>query len=385
MAQADSNKTNVLYAREATWGASVNVSTLNVYQTRITGTTMSHDKTTVLSEELRSDRMRADYMEVGVNAGGDFTFELIVDEMLPLFEGLAQSSAVLSSTTQAFTVTASVIAGADGWTNNLTVGQWIRVSTTQTVALNSQVYEIAALTSTTATITGGTLVASTITMNVTGKRIKNGTTEQSFVVVQEFENINQVVYFTGMEVSQMAMNVAYQAVVTGTFSFVGKQGFASAVASTPVSSVAASATTNTPMNATSNVGTIKEAGASLSTPLRAVNFTINNNLEPRLAIGNKPAIGIRSGTCDVSGTIEAYFEDLALLKKFINHNNTSLTFRFTNPGTTLGRMMIWTFPRIFFGAGSPTAPGINQDVILNLDFTAVRDSTTNCMFQIDII
>lgn len=383
MPQADSNKTNILYARESSWGATVGVSTLSVYQTRITGTTMAHEKTTVLSEELRSDRMRADYMEVGVNAGGDFNFELIVDEMLPLFEGLAQSSAVLSSSVQAFTVAASTITGADGWTNNLAVGQWIRVSTTQTTALNNQVYEISAKTSTAVTITGGTLVASTITMSVTGKRIRNGVTEQSFVVVQEHEDISQVMYFTGMEVSQLSLNVASQAIVNGTFSFVGKQGYASAIASTPVSTVAASATTNIPLNATSNVGTLREAGATLATPLRAINFTINNNLAPRNAVANKPAIGIRSGTVDISGTIEAYFEDLALLKKFINHTGTSLTFRFTNPTTS--KCMIWTFPRIFFGAGSPTAPGVNQDVMLNLDFTAVRDDTTNCMFQIDII
>lgn len=383
MAQADSNKTNIMYAREASWGATVGVSSLSAYQTRITGTTLSHEKQTVLSEELRSDRMRADYMEVGIAASGDFNFELIVDEMLPLFEGLAMASAIVSSTTQAFTVTASAITGADGWTNNLSVGQWIRVSTTQTVALNNTVYEISAKTSTAVTITGGTLLASTITMNVTGRRIKNGVTEQSFVVVQEHEDIGQVMYFTGMEVSQLSLNVASQAIVNGTFSFIGKQGYASAIASTPVSAVAASATTNIPLNATSNVGTLREAGTALATPLRAINFTINNNLAARNAVANKPAIGIRSGTCDVSGTIEAYFEDLALLKKFIAHSNTSLSFRFNNPGG--GKSMIWTFPRIFFGAGSPTAPGINQDVILNLDFTAVRDDTTNCMFQIDVI
>jgi hypothetical protein len=99
-------------------------------------------------------------------------------------------------------------------------------------------------------------------------------------------------------------------------------------------------------------------------------------------VANRAAIGIMEGTVDITGTIEAYFEDLALYEKFEDHTASSLSFRFTDAG---GNVLIVTLPRLFFARGPVFASGINTDVMVPLEFQAVRDPTLDCEIQIDAL
>ena len=84
----------------------------------------------------------------------------------------------------------------------------------------------------------------------------------------------------------------------------------------------------------------------------------------------------------IEGTMQAYFEDLTLLNKFYNHTSSSFSMRLTDAG---GKVMIVTFPKLYYADGNPPASGINTDVLLPLKFQAIYDATTACQIQIDVL
>lgn len=72
---ADSNRARLRYTKEDdnAWGTTP--STGKTRELRYTGSTINANKQTVVSEEIRADRMTADYIEVGANSAGDFNIE----------------------------------------------------------------------------------------------------------------------------------------------------------------------------------------------------------------------------------------------------------------------------------------------------------------------
>lgn len=72
----DASRAQVLIAPETVWGETPpsNAATTRL---RITSESLGHRPTTVLSEEIRSDRQRTDLALTGVEAGGDLNMEMI--------------------------------------------------------------------------------------------------------------------------------------------------------------------------------------------------------------------------------------------------------------------------------------------------------------------
>jgi len=379
MAQATGNKAALRFSAESTWGETPSGPAMT--EIRFTSESLRHRKQTITSQEVRSDRMRADILEVGQSSDGDIAFELSYGDWEAFFEGAFASTITSSLVTDAsVTVSASTITGPTG--TNFTVfkaGQYIRLSGASAAANADVVAKISSLTSTVLTITGTTLTSEVTSATVNGRMLRNGTTEKSYLIEENFSDITAVKYFTGMEPSQMQINVQAQQIVTGVFSFVGKGG---ATASVTIASSVASATNNVPMTAAVNVGNIFENNVALATNLTGLQVTMNGNLRQQPAVGSKPAIGIGQGGYDVTGTLTAYFEDISLYQKMINHTVTSLSVRFED---TDGNIMVLTIPSDYYSEGDPVVTGIDTDVFLPLTFAARRDSTTDTMLQLDFL
>jgi hypothetical protein len=354
-------------------------------QLPINSESLAHAKQTVVSNRLRSDRMRDTLAEVGVQAEGDIGFELSFTDFDKILEGALGNSFVSSTTGALTTIDASTTddsynrAAGSFVTDGFVVGQYVKVSGFVNSA-NNGIHKVTAVTATKLSVSENlTTEAAGPSVTIIGKRLRNGTTQKSYLIEKRFEDLTQYISFRGMKVNTLSLNVASQEIVGGNVTFLGKQGYASG-SSVPGSSSGYS--TNSVLNATSNVGTLTEGGASLTTAIKSIQMQLNNNLRARLAVSNKSAIGVSEGTVDITGTLEAYFEDLTLYNKFVNHTSSSLSFRFTDEA---GNVLIFTLPRLYFAEGNPMAPGINQDVMLPLAFTAVRDATTNCEIQIDAL
>jgi hypothetical protein len=124
------------------------------------------------------------------------------------------------------------------------------------------------------------------------------------------------------------------------------------------------------LNGTSNLGTIQGSAGTFQDKMRVLAFSINNNLRGKDALGEEGNFEIGLGTFSVTGNISAYFADNTLYQALIDHDDNALAFTLQDSD---GNVIAFTFPRIKWGAGNPNATAINTDIMLDIDFTAIRD------------
>lgn len=220
--------------------------------------------------------------------------------------------------------------------------------------------------------------------------IRNGVTEKSYSIQQAYLANGQFLYMRGMEVSSMSFSMESQSIMTGTVNLMGKDGqyvadsftgdmsFSDgdvAVTSGELSGATyAAASATDVLNTSSNVGRIAENGTPVSGPnfIASAQFTVENNLRLKNAIGNLGAIGIGAGTCNISGSLNTYFGDTTLLTKVLQNTATSLDFRV---GRSDGGTMVFDFPRVKLSSGTTPVTGINTDVMSDIGFQAIRHPT----------
>ena len=378
MAQSETNRAKVRYSRETAWGETVNGPATT--ELRITSEGLQHEKQTVVSQEIRSDRQRADVLEVGQAASGPVNFELSWSDFETFFETALRGAivstveAVVSTTFTSTTITGAV--GADY--TPFEVGQWFRINANG-YARDNAVARVVSRSSTVITFTGTTLVAGVASCNVVGRTLKNGTTKSSFFIETDFDDLTAVKYFNGARIDSMALNIQSAQIVTGVFNFQAKRGF---TASTSQASTTASAGSNTPLTAAVNVLTLRENDTLLSPGVAGITINLANNMRQRPQVGSKTTANPGDGGIDITGQLNAFFEDISLYNKMIGHTASDLTIPLKDANNN---QIIISIPAIHFAAGDPTIPGQDQDVFLPLDFLGFRDSVTNTTIRIDFL
>lgn len=383
MAFSDSNFGRVAYIPEVTFGTTPATPTMQI--ARITSSDFAATKDTVLSDELRSDRMVSTVTEVAASSGGTLNFELSLGTTFQDFIEAAlcgtwstdvNFTGAVTFATPANTITDDATSGAF---TNVVVGQWIYI-TDAVDTVNNGWHKVTAKASANEITVATSLAAeSADTVTIKGKYVRNGTTKRSFSIEQAFTDINQFFIFKGQRLSSMALNVSSGAIITGSFAFMGT---AADRAGTTYANAITSATTTDVVNATSNVGSVVEGGATLTTALQSISLNVDNALRNQPAIANKYPAGIGYGRQTVSGSITAYFVDGTLYDKFLDHTSSSLSFDVSDAA---GNRLRITLPKVYFQTDAPAPGGIDQDVTESIEFTAVYDSTTNCQIQIDVI
>jgi len=193
---------------------------------------------------------------------------------------------------------------------------------------------------------------------------------QSFEVGFEDFSPVQFLQFKGMRISQWDMNFEFGQPATGSFAFAGNFAGDSTTSLVGAGSTTAATTTDV-MNATSDVSNMQIDGAGTSICFQSINFSLNNNLRPKECIGSAAPSDQLYGSASITGSVNAYFEDISFYNKLINNTAISLSWDVSDGSTT------YTFflPKIKFSSGSPDATGKDTDVFLNMDFTALYDAT----------
>jgi len=384
MPQAESNRVDVRISSETTWNETP--STPTMASLPYTSESLTYEKRTVRSNIVRSDRLTDDVIEVGAGSSGDINIEYKFIE----FENLMLAALGANAwDTTTFTGTANLdFAASGGGTQVLTapastwdtydVGAYVRVSGAN--ANNNGVFRITAKTSTTLTVNNATGTSQLGTSaTVLQKMARTGTTKKSFLLEKQFGDIDEYVSFRGMRVGTWAMNLEAEQIITGSFGFVGAGAF---TATNTISGSVTPAGSLSVCSATANVGRIEEDGVALATKIKAIRFNLNANPRQLTAVGSKYPIGINLGSFDITGTVEAYFEDLVLLDKLINHEDSSLVMEIDSPEDD---RTIITVSNLKFSTGFPVGAGLNQDVMIALDFIGKRDATSNAMVQVDVL
>ena len=383
MAKAEANRVGLYFHKETAWAETP--ATPNMIELPYTGEALVHRKDTISSNTIRADRNTDTLAEVGAGGEGDVNYELRNSDYLPLIE--AALGNVFATATETgggnagdFQFTGNTIVGPSTWTDDFEIGQYVKIAGSAS-NLNDGIRKITNLSAAVMTLDGTAFTSQdSSTAVVTGKMARNGVTKMSFLLEKRFLDISKFQYFKGMRVGQMRMNVTSKQVITGAFTFMGSEGIPSATSIGHATSTAKSS--DQIINATTNVGTVMEGGSALTTGIRSIDFTVNNNLRALDGIGSRGPLDINQGSMMIEGTMEAYFEDLALLNKFYNHTASSFSMRLTDAG---GKVMIVTFPRLYYSEGNPPASGINTDVMLPMKFQAIYDSVTACQIQVDIL
>lgn len=386
MAQAESNRVDIRFSEETAWAETP--STPVMASLPYTSESLTYEKRTVRSNIVRADRLTDDVAEVGAGSSGDINFEYKFGDFDLLILGALGANAWNTATFTGAGGNLDIAASAGGnqvatgpastWDGYL-VGGYIRVSGAS--AQNNGVFRVVSKTSTTITYNNatGVLQDNADGATIAQKTARTGTTKKSFLFEKNFGDITQFITHRGMRVGSWAMNVEAEQIVTGTFGFMGERAVR---AGTTVSGSVTPASSNPIVTATANMGRLEEGGAALTTKVRRINFNLNANPRQLSAVANKYPIGINLGSFEITGTVEAYFEDATMLDKMINHSSSSLVFEFDDADDN---RTIITVTNLKFTTGWPVGAGLNQDVMLAMDFTAINDSVTSSMMQVDVL
>ena len=195
--------------------------------------------------------------------------------------------------------------------------------------------------------------------------LKAGTTVRSFSIEDRALDIAQYRIFTGCMVNTFSLSVAPNAIATATFGIVGKN---MAISGTSVDPATTAASGNAPFD--SFTGTITEGGSAIAI-VTSLDMTLENNLNPTFIIGSALTPQMEYGQCRVTGTMQVYFQDAALINRFINETASSLSFALTD-GTTNGTYT-FNIPSIkYTGADVPVAG--TQSRLISMPFTGTYNA-----------
>lgn len=193
--------------------------------------------------------------------------------------------------------------------------------------------------------------------------LKTGTDQSSFTFERAFNDIGQYQHFTGCVMDEMTLSLQPQSLVTGRFSVRGKS---MTQTDSPLDASIDAGSTNRPMD--SYTGALKEGGFSLAL-VAGLDLKIENGAEQVFVLGEETANGSIAGRSRVSGELTAYFEDAALINKFIDKTNSSLEVSLSGEGGSYDILL----PNILYtGADAPVRG--DKVVTLSLPFVALYDA-----------
>ena len=203
--------------------------------------------------------------------------------------------------------------------------------------------------------------------------LDTGTTVKSFTVEDGALDITQFRVFTGCMVNTMQMSIAPNQMTTATFGIMGKNMTQSA---TPLDASLTPASTNEPFDSFS--GAINEAGSPIAY-VNSIDFTLNNNLNPTFALGAVATPQMEFGMSTLEGTMTVFYQDAALITKFLNETESSLSIVLDDRVAGLNYTLL--MPRIKInGAAVPVASPASR--LLTIPFVALRDSSTGTQLRI---
>jgi hypothetical protein len=198
--------------------------------------------------------------------------------------------------------------------------------------------------------------------------LKVGTTPKFFSIEDYAADIDQARLFTGMAVSSMGISLAPNQMVTTTFGMVGKDMTIGAVEKTQDAASGAA-----PFDAYSGDIAIGNVGSSTASGIvTGLDFTLTNSFAPTFVIGDDSAPSLEYGRAEVEGTLTAYFEDAALITRFLSEVESELEVSVNDP--TGANAYTFLFPRIKINSADVGVDGPTSRII-NMSFVALYDAT----------
>ena len=385
MPNASSSLEQLTYIKEVTFGVTPVAG--NRKALRMTGETLDFQITKEMSKEINSTRTISSMIPVDASASGGFQAEPSYNEYDDFLESTLQSTytvfgtagisgAVSSITFTATTLTAGVAtAGADSWAT-LQLGQWFRV-TAPSNANDGKVLRVSTSVAPTTTIitldasTPATIGGPIAACKIATSRLTHGTTQTSFSIQRSNPDVTQFMAFTGMTPSKMDFSVESGGLSSLSFDFMGKSAVNSASDLLP-GTTAASKTYDIHSGVSGSVCQLWEGGLPITgTFVKSLSLSYDNALRAQTALCTLGAIGIGSGTIQISGNLSVYFADATLFTKFKNNTNSSIIFSSVDGA---GNGYIFTIPVANISSWKTNSSAKDQDLMVDIQFTGLRDA-----------
>lgn len=212
------------------------------------------------------------------------------------------------------------------------------------------------------------LIESAMLSSFSTNVIKVGTTPKFLTFEDYAADIDQARLFTGCAVNTMAVSLAPNQMVTTTFGIVGKDMTIGATEKTVTAASGAA-----PFDSYSGDLSIGNVGASAPVAIvTGMDFTLTNSFAPTFVIGDDSAPSLEYGMATVEGTLSAYFEDSALINRFINETETEIEVSVDDPTGT--NAYTFLFPKVKINSADVGVDGPTSRII-SMSFVALYDST----------
>jgi len=417
---ASTSSVQVQYKPETTFGTTPSAGT-NYYALRVTSESMDFTVSKTQSTELNATRSISSQVATTASSSGGVQGEFSHCEYDRLLQGVMQSSfaggtgdlgslaiAVNTGFTSPTTMTFAVATNP-----GLVAGQWFRVYKVG-AANHGKLLRVASgyvagsvTTVTLDTNTPVTTEAASSGWAIQACRLSHGTTQTSFSMQRMASDLSPVEYmvYRGMTPSKFSLNIASGSLTTISFDFVGKDAVRFSGANNPLakgiqwnsgtsvwelasgtSTEKASQAFGIHSSTTSSAGgstcRIWAGGAPLtSTAVKSLSLEFDNALGTQEAVCNLGAVGIRSGTINCTVSAQLYFAaGAAFFDQFLANSNTELAFSSIDSD---GNTYMFTLPAASVASYKVNAGGKDTDLLVDVTFTALRDTTLNKVLVID--
>ena len=381
---SDSARHAAFYVLETVYGTTPETPALK--RIRHTGMTLGTQRGSLQSEELRPDRQISDFRLGTVTVPGDISTELsfgTFDDFLEaVLLGTWTPKAIREASTLSAVASDSSIedSEAEFIFSGFQVGDVVTVTGFTGTPANNGTFVITNVVAGKLTLDdldGNPAVfvddaaGESVTVATTETVLKAGTERRSFSVLRHFTDIaatgegKPYHLFNGVEFGTLALAINPTAIITATFGAMGREGVAPSN-DPPAGATYPAVSTTPPLDAFT--GKLKEGGATVGL-VTEFSMNLDNGMEVRNVVGSKFTIRPSIGRSTLTGSATVYFEDSAILAKFLAETETS--FAITLPDA-LGNQYIFEIPRVKFTAGQPDVAG-QGSITLAMPFQALLD------------
>lgn len=385
---ASSSQADIIYIEEVTPG--VTPSTPTMLEIRLTSPEMVGAKETLVSNEVRKDRQTVTLRHGQQSVTGTPTAEAILGNADDWIEAAMRSDwAAIAGATDNIGITNPnlvVSSSASLVTDDFRPGDIIELASLA-VGGEDGLYRVtvaAAGQLTLVALDGSALNLTTEAENATpvlslkGSRADIGTDVLKYFTMEKRYNDNSD-FEVGRGVTISTMEVGFTPTGIPTFAF-GLLG----LAFDPMTGVTAASvvTPATGIEAMSPIqGTLYEGGVAVAT-LTAATFTVDNghSLLATLFASGGASPCVNSARANVTGSLSALFDSVALHNKFVNETVSTLWVRMTDPTDPTGFISLVIY-RLKY-TGSTKQEPVDGAVTHDMPWTALRDPATGQTFSI---
>lgn len=365
---------DIVHAAEAAFGAIAPSNTGRLM--RRTASSLALSKDTAQSTEIRADAQLADMRHGLRKIKGEIRTELAIaahdDWLEAVLRGAWSSGTVLAQGGAGITAAGNTFSrDAGSWlADGFRVGDVVRWSglSSGNDGRRLRITDLSAGVMTVAETVETVAVANTAcSCSVAGRKLVNGVAQRSFTIEQHFADAGFSQLFSGCRIGRLDLSLPAAGFVTANFGISGRDMAVREGAEAPYFVGPAASAAHPTLAAVD--GTLRLGAADIGV-VTGLNLTIDLGLGGDGVVGADVLPEIFYGRTMVSGTMTAFVEDAALLKRFEGEDELALQVLLAAPGDAATGFLSLHLPRIKFTGGDIRVEG-EHGLPISLPFQAL--------------